>query len=396
MMRRAACLLFLAVVFQNNASDADAFQVAPSTAVHPCVSLRNSKTGYHSFTKPAQNNVFLMSLSSSSSSSRRQQPHYMTVVGDETEKEEEESPLETDEVKANMKMEKKVKGRKKRVVMGYRIGSVAYLVASIVAVVKNGISPFQSYFVAGPLLAAGMAHTLADAALHDRLSSDTYKRLNLFLGTYYGLVNLILSSMTKRQFGSNPFWSFWTITSFITCVNCIKGYGYGVKGWKLEGDTLPLVKKDLAEGMKYTFQSLVSIPKNAQSAGYWIAMGTVASLKMKKLVEIIGLLLVVSSTSTSTSWGMVATRLSRYAKLALLTGVMFTLKDAADRGRLNGTTFIQLNLLSSYVFGSMSAYLYQEAGSTITGLVGATTFFSVMTVFNAVVSLVLKRKKNGN
>jgi len=333
--------------------------------------------------------------SSSSSSSQRQQRHYMTVVDDDTEKEEEESPLETDEVKANRKMEKKVKGRKKRVVMGYRIVSVAYLVASIVAVVKNGISPVQSYFVAGPLLAAGMAHTLADAALHDRLSSDTYKRLNLFLGTYYGLVNLILSSMTKRQFGSHPFWKLWTITSFITCVNCIKGYGYGVKGWKLEGDTLPLAKKDLVEGLKYTIQSFFSIPKNAQSAGYWIATGTVASLKMKKLVEIIGLLLVVS-TSTSASWGIVATRLSRYAKLALLTGVMFTLKDAADRGRLNGTTFMQLNLLSSYVFGSMSAYLYQEAGSTITGLVGATAFFSVMTVFNAVVSLVLKRKKNGN
>jgi len=143
------------------------------------------------------------------------------------------------------------------------------------------------------------------------------------------------------------------MTSFITCVNCIKGYGYGVKGWKLEGDTLPLAKKDLVEGLKYTIQSFFSIPKNAQSAGYWIATGTVASLKMKKLVEIIGLLLVVS-TSTSTSWGIVATRLSRYAKLALLTGVMFTLKDAADRGRLNGTTFMQLNLLSSYVFGSMS------------------------------------------
>jgi hypothetical protein len=255
MMRRAACLLFLAVVLQNNASDADAFQVAPSTAVHPCViSLRNTKTGYHSFMKPAQNNVLLMS-SSSSSSSHRQQRHYMTVVDDDTEKEEEESPLETDEVKANRKMEKKVKGRKKRVVMGYRIVSVAYLVASIVAVVKNGISPVQSYFVAGPLLAAGMAHTLADAALHDRLSSDTYKRLNLFLGTYYGLVNLILSSMTKRQFGSHPFWKLWTITSFITCVNCIKGYGYGVKGWKLEGDTLPLAKKDLVEGLKYTIQS---------------------------------------------------------------------------------------------------------------------------------------------
>jgi hypothetical protein len=250
-------------------------------------------------------------------------------------------------------MEKKVKGRKKRVVMGYRIISVAYVLASLVAVVKNnGISPSMSYIVAGPLLAAGTAHTLAGAASHDRLASDTYKRLNLFLGTYYGLVNLILSSMTKRQFGSNPFWSVWTITSFITFVNCIKGYGYGIKGWKLEGDTASLAKQDLIEGTKYTIQSFGSFPKNAQSLGYWVATGTVASLKMTKLVEIIGLLRDgVSSTSTV---ALVVTRLSRYAKLALLTGVMFTLKDAADRGRLNGTTFIQLNLLSSYVFGSMS------------------------------------------
>ena len=47
-------------------------------------------------------------------------------------------------------------------------------------------------------------------------------------------------------------------------------------------------------------------------------------------------------------------RLIRFAKLSLLASLVFSLKDAADRGRLDGTTFVQLNFLSSFAFGTMA------------------------------------------
>lgn len=43
----------------------------------------------------------------------------------------------------------------------------------------------------------------------------------------------------------------------------------------------------------------------------------------------------------------------RYAKLSMLTGVVYTLKDTADRGRLEGTRSVQLKFLSSFVLGTM-------------------------------------------
>ena len=39
----------------------------------------------------------------------------------------------------------------------------------------------------------------------------------------------------------------------------------------------------------------------------------------------------------------------RYKKVMLLTAISYTLKDAADRDRLDGATFIQLNALLSVV-----------------------------------------------
>jgi len=47
---------------------------------------------------------------------------------------------------------------------------------------------------------------------------------------------------------------------------------------------------------------------------------------------------------------LIATRLFRYSKLSLLFGTLFTLKSAADRDRLGGTTFINLNYWCSFFF----------------------------------------------
>jgi hypothetical protein len=47
----------------------------------------------------------------------------------------------------------------------------------------------------------------------------------------------------------------------------------------------------------------------------------------------------------------------------MLTTVSLTLKDAADRDRLEGSTFIQLNILTSAMFGAMAGTLLDSLSS---------------------------------
>ena len=48
-----------------------------------------------------------------------------------------------------------------------------------------------------------------------------------------------------------------------------------------------------------------------------------------------------------------------------MTTVMYTLKDASDRDRLSGTTFVQLNLLAAAAFLSISLYLLPTYGTLL-------------------------------
>jgi hypothetical protein len=72
----------------------------------------------------------------------------------------------------------------------------------------------------------------------------------------------------------------------------------------------------------------------------------------------------------------------------LLTIVLFTLKDASDRDRLEGTTFIELNALASLTFGSWA--IYEKIITPIGGLLG---FLSAFTAFNGLTSQMRKSKK---
>jgi hypothetical protein len=140
----------------------------------------------------------------------------------------------------------------------------------------------------------------------------------------------------------------------VTLVNSIKGYGYGVKGWTLEGG-MSVVKDDWKKGIQSTFQTLISFPPNLQSAGYLAATIFVGSMKLLKLLDIIDLI-----QGGGEKGLLIASRLSRYAKLALLTAVSFTLQDAANRGRLEGTTFIELNFLLAAAFATMAGTFWKE------------------------------------
>mmetsp|Transcript_19808 Transcript_19808/g.32479 ORF Transcript_19808/g.32479 Transcript_19808/m.32479 type:complete len:358 (+) Transcript_19808:15-1088(+) len=265
----------------------------------------------------------------------------------------------------------KIQGRKKRVVMGYRAMTALYIAVFLYSASKsiapNTLLAITSY-VAMP---AGLSYILVGAAKHDRLGSDTYKRINLSLLEYavLGLSVFVLSG------GGNPILK---VAYIITLINTIKGYAYGVLGLdkKSGSDTL---FQDFMKGVKSTIKGICSDPKNMKSFGYWSATLMVASMKLLKLKEI------VHAVTSAVAAKDIAMLLARFNRLSLLALMIYTLKDAADRDRLSGTTFIQLNYLCALVLGIVGVI-----GGVMTPLGGTNVAFAAFFAVNGLSSYFAK------
>lgn len=262
----------------------------------------------------------------------------------------------------------KIIGRKKRVTMGYKISSFGFaaFTAFILAVTR------KPFFAAGPLLASGNSYILLGAAQNDRLKSDTYKRLNLAQITYSGMgfVAGVLMNLNIT----------WKITCLVTFINSIKGYGYGLKGWELGS---ACAKEDITKGIQSTVKCLTNV--NLKSVGYLAATVLLGALNVSKLSEAANIF--VSGGANY----MLGTRLFRASKIMLLAVTTLTLKDAADRDRLEGTTFIELNFLSSLVFAS---WLFDYAMKGPLPPLGiAMAVFSAYSAFNGLSSVMKKKGK---
>jgi hypothetical protein len=274
----------------------------------------------------------------------------------------------------NETLERKVEGRKKRVILGYRIVMIQFLVTTLLFVASRGgvkerppTPAFVAYWTSGPLLVAGVSHILRGAAQYDRLSSETYKRLNLFLAAY-GILSLSMALLAPETFRGPLF----IVPPLFATVNAIKGYGYGVLGWdkkkKKSSSGRSILQSDLWNGCQETIKSLFSLPKRsttttrndaasslAKSIGYLVATWVVTLLAVGKAWDIVQLLAGGGAAAGAASTKiLIASRCSRLARFTLLSSILYTLKDAADRNRLTGTTFIQLNALSSWAFATMA------------------------------------------
>ena len=264
----------------------------------------------------------------------------------------------------------KVEGRKKRVILGYAATSMSFLALAVLGLIMKGVNPASLYFICGNLsLPAGVAYILISAAANDRLSSDTYKRLNLAL-MEYGVIGLSTIALVEERRRNPLLW----LPFLLATVNSVKGYAYGVLGWDKQKDT-GLVR-DLLSGTKSTIQGIFSIPKNIKAFVYLAATVTVGGLKLAKLVEIVKLI------QGGTGMAEITPTLSRFVRLAFTTMILYTLKDAADRDRLEGTTFIELNYLTGTVMAANSGAL----GGMTTPLGGLAALISAFSFFNGVSS----------
>ena len=248
----------------------------------------------------------------------------------------------------------------------------------------RGLNDMSSMFAlcSGPLVVGSISHILEGAADHDRLSSDTYKRLNLYM-ILYGIVNLVTRIFGGSSGGIGP---LSIIAPLLLTINSIKGYGYGVLGYAK--DNGKSIIEDLVNGFNSTLGILIKINfKNLNAIGYLLASWFVVSFKFKELINIVDI--IVSNGGSNN----VLTKLTGYVNYALLSCVVISLKDACDRNRLLGTTFIKLNFLSGIIFSSLSGLLLL-GGSTTTmknlGLVAG--FFAGFTFGNTIKSVIDKKK----
>jgi len=343
-------------------------------ARHAPSSFQCAVKGGESFLIPPPRNNSLLDMSSSDSDEEAKHANSEAEDGDDK------------------KMAKKVVGRKKRVVVGYTLASVLYLLTAVRAILtqNNQLSVGTiAYASCGSVLASGLAFIQKGAAENDRLRSDTYKRLNIFMAWHGFLVSIIT---LKALFGPDP---LALMTNVIAMVNSIKGYGYGARGWTLR-EGVPFVE-DLTQVVKNTVQGMIgSFPQNMKSIGYFLGTATVGTLKISKGMEV-GKLLIQSGGSISF---LVGTRLFRCTKLGLLAVCMYNLKDAADRDRLNGTTFIQLNFLCSLVWASMAYYIYERYPLALLGTratlrptitAALAGFLALFTASNGILSIAEKK-----
>jgi hypothetical protein len=212
---------------------------------------------------------------------------------------------------------------------------------------------------------------LRGAAMHDRLSSDTYKRLNLSV-VAYSLMQFLLpvTGWMDRLFFKLP--------AILALINGVKGYGYGQLGWDKSKKTSSIIP-DIKEGFSSSIKGLATY--NNQSIGYVIGTTFLGTMAVVKLLELLRIMIFPAGETTANVSMMILSRASRIARLGLMTSIMYTLKDAADRGRLGGTTFIQLNYLMTAAFLTMTFYLSPTGPTTLGTISGA---LSVLTLYNGV------------
>jgi len=281
--------------------------------------------------------------------------------------------------------DKKIAGRKNRLNMGYKLAAIAYLASSAFSLyslkhLPLGVSLYY-VFGGGQFTMAVILYILKGAAGHDRLSSDTYKRLNI-AAISFALIQLAIpiGPMRGRRLASLK------VPAFLAIVNGIKGYGYGCLGWDKSKDTSTILT-DVKEGIQSTLKGL-TVAK-AKSAGYLfgtLLLTAMTCLKCKELCS-----MVFFSSSEPTTFLSLFTRFSKFARFGLLSTIMYTLKDASDRDRLSGTTFIQLNFVAAAAFLSISLYLFPTYGTlSVNAQILTAAALSAMTAYNGVFKLVSK------
>ncbi|KAI2512336.1 hypothetical protein MHU86_1998 [Fragilaria crotonensis] len=213
---------------------------------------------------------------------------------------------------------------------GYTGLSKLYLILSACPFLLTG--PCRKFAsAAGLVVAAGFSRILSDATDHDRLGSNTYKRLNLGLVAFnlISLATLPGQVLLSRNLSRGTAY----VSMYALCQTL--GALIGYVGWRRGlGDDANLFK-ELKDGIQSTLRD-VSVTQGR---------GTI--YRNALLTIMLGITVVAGKLVLGLRGHGVQTSLwaSGLARLSLVATALYNLKDAGERDRLTGTTFIHLNHL---------------------------------------------------
>jgi hypothetical protein len=226
-------------------------------------------------------------------------------------------------------------------------------------------------------MAAGLAYILKGEAATNQLFLFTSKRYNLAL-LGYGLCQLAVVNLAGKVPGG-PLFVFGPI---LATISGLQGYVYGVRGWDYQKKSTTIAA-DLKTAVTQLVRSFVKLPKTFSSVVYLVATLMLATMKLAKAKEIVEIL-----STGGGDMSKILVPLARFGRLALFASVVYSLKDGADRGILDGKGFIQLNFLSAVSFAALAAY----AGPTTNPIGGLSAFFALVCAFNGLASTLNKER----
>mmetsp|Transcript_41422 Transcript_41422/g.81171 ORF Transcript_41422/g.81171 Transcript_41422/m.81171 type:complete len:370 (-) Transcript_41422:410-1519(-) len=215
----------------------------------------------------------------------------------------------------------------------YRNARVVYCGLAFDALVKSRtlpavvgpLLPAGANIAVGNALAAAVASILVSAAAKNRLGSDTYRRLNLAVVVYSAVS--FMGYLAAWPF-TGPAGAFCHVYGALVHMN---GWTTGIAK---EGGKTTLMAEFL-RGTADTARGLVRWGEGgAKSAGYAAATGLLGVMVLHEAA-----LLALKPIDPS----IIARKYVGLGRLLLASFLSYTMKDASDRGRLEGTTFIQLN-----------------------------------------------------
>jgi hypothetical protein len=236
----------------------------------------------------------------------------------------------------------------------YKLGQYGFMLASVVIL----IIPDQTMTTllatklggsAGFAIAAGLCHILRTANIQNRLRSDTYKRLNLGL---FGFCLIGLSAIP----GEAAFFTSLLATRIVAgMLTLLKLYGTGLawNGWKRGVTTTATntttskfsaneIFLELAQGVQSTIKGL-KVESTKKALTYRNCLLLLFGGILSSFME--GLFNMRYQKEFSRTWFEITLQWSAMSRLFMIAAMVYTLKDAAERDRLTGTTFIELNLM---------------------------------------------------
>lgn len=210
------------------------------------------------------------------------------------------------------------------------------------------------------LLAAGTCNILSESVKTKRLyTSDTYKRLTMGL-LLFGVLGLfsvpgeagciVVSSLSSPYWGGATTFLLTLLAKFITAIVSFVGWEYSAGGFGSSPssssyrDKMRDIVREMCGGCKRVWKTLpITDERPATFYRSFFVILTLGNLIFNTSELIFNLTQGIGLVSLP-----VSLTISSMARLGLMSVILYVLKDAAERKRLDGSTFITLNMMVGF------------------------------------------------